>query len=251
MRPLTATLPYSEVGSAAAGSMSRSQAALSVVGLAVAITSCSAAAVPVGSPSDPVPTSSTAELHSVAVVETWEAPAPAGAGAPTVTTIWTTDLRPAPAGAPIATVDPAPAIRVQVPAAGIDAPLDELGLGSDGAVEAPADFDRAGWYTGSVRPGQVGPAVLVGHVDSKTGPAAFSGLAEVEPGDEIVVHGEDGSVLNFRVTAIEEHAKEQLAAEVLHGPVTGPELRLVTCGGDFDRSSGHYRDNIVVFAVLA
>ena len=166
-------------------------------------------------------------------------------------TIRTTELRPAPIGAPAAPASASPATRVVVPAAGIDAALDALGVGSDGAVEPPADFDRAGWYTGSVQPGQPGPAVLAGHVDSKTGPAAFYGLAAVSAGDEVIVHRADGSTVTFRVTSVQQYAKEQLASEVVHGPVAGAELRLITCGGTFDRSSGHYRDNVVVFAVLA
>lgn len=230
--------------------MNPSRTALLALGLA--LTSCSGGAAAVASPSEPVLTPAATVPEGLARSDAAEGPAPAEAdAATTVTTIRTTELRPAPVGAPVTTVDATPAIRVQVPAVGIDAPLDDLGLGSDGAVEAPAAFDHAGWYTGSVRPGQAGPAVLAGHVDSKTGPAAFYGLERVRPGDEIVVHRADGSALNFRVTVVEQHAKEQLAAEVLHGPVTGPELRLVTCGGDFDRSSGHYRDNVVVFAVLA
>ena len=91
--------------------------------------------------------------------------------------------------------------------------------------------------------------MLAGHVDSKSGPAAFYGLATVTAGDEILVHRADGSTITFRVTSVQQYAKERLAVEVVHGPVTGAELRLITCAGPFDRSSGHYRDNVVVFAV--
>lgn len=220
-----------------------------LLALAIGVTSCSNGADPTASPSGPDAVGDRPAGPVSAVVVGPPAPAPVAdpvAGA----TILTTELRPVPVGARTASAEVSPPVRVEVPAVGIDAPLDQLGLGGDGAVEPPEDFDRAGWYTGSVRPGQPGPAVLAGHVDSTSGPAAFYELAAVTPGNEVIVHRADGSTVTFRVTAVEQHAKDQLAAEVVHGPVTGAELRLITCGGDFDRSSGHYRDNIVVFAVM-
>lgn len=166
-------------------------------------------------------------------------------------TIRTTELRPSPVGARPAPVEASAPLRVELPSVGIHAALVELGLGADGAVEPPADFDTAGWYTGSVQPGQAGPAVVAGHVDSTSGPAAFYRLGEVAVGDEVIVHRDDGSAITFRVTGIEQYAKERVPTEAVYGPVPGPALRLITCGGAFDRSSGHYRDNIVVFASLA
>lgn len=142
-------------------------------------------------------------------------------------------------------------VRVVVAAVGIDVPLVELGLGSDGAVEAPGDFGTAGWYVGSSRPGEAGPSVLAGHVDSTSGPAAFHRLAEVEPGDRVEVHADDGTTVGFRVTGVERYAKDGFPTAAVYGPVPGAALRLITCGGAFDRSVGSYRDNVVVFAVRA
>jgi hypothetical protein len=142
-------------------------------------------------------------------------------------------------------------VRVLIDAVGIDVPLVELGLGPDGAVEAPEDFDTAGWYTGSARPGAPGPAVLAAHVDSTVGPAAFFALADVAPGDRVEVHGDDGTSVGFRVTRIERYAKDRFPTDSVYGPVPGPALRLITCGGTFDRSAGSYRDNVVVYAVRA
>ncbi|MDY7106941.1 MAG: class F sortase [Actinomycetota bacterium] len=140
-------------------------------------------------------------------------------------------------------------LRVVVGAVGIDVPLVELGLGPDGAVEAPQDFDVAGWYVGSSRPGEAGPAVLAGHVDSSTGPAAFFRLAELAVGDDVVVHRADATVARFRVTRVERHPKDGFPTAAVYGAVPGPALRLITCGGDFDRAAGSYRDNVVVYAV--
>lgn len=163
----------------------------------------------------------------------------------------TTELRPRPIGAVADPVEPSAPIRVRVPAVGIDAPLVELGLGVDGAVEAPVRAADAGWYTGASQPGQLGPAIIAAHVDSATTAAAFYDLRRIQAGDEVVVDRVDGSSIVFVVTSLEQHPKPDVPVEALYGPVPGVELRLITCSGDFDRSIGHYEDNLVVRAVLA
>ncbi|MFI5925197.1 class F sortase [Micromonospora sp. NPDC051543] len=142
-----------------------------------------------------------------------------------------------------------PPTRVRVPRIGVDSALTVLGLDRAGALVPPADFDTAGWYGGGPAPGDTGPAVLAGHLDSRRGPAVFARLDELRSGDRVQVW-RDGRWLSFRVTGSLRTRKDEFPTATVYGPTPGPELRLVTCGGDFDRRRGHYRDNVVVFAVL-
>lgn len=139
-------------------------------------------------------------------------------------------------------------VRVSVPRIDVDSTLARLGLAADGALETPADYGQAGWYAGGPAPGDVGPAVLVGHVDSTTGPAVFWRLRELVAGDEVLVHRADGSTARFAVTRVERHPKDAFPTDAVYGPTPDAQLRLVTCGGQFDRSQRSYRDNVVVFA---
>ncbi|MEU8210987.1 class F sortase [Micromonospora sp. NPDC049044] len=141
-----------------------------------------------------------------------------------------------------------PPTRVRVPRIGVDSALTVLGLDSAGALIPPVDFGTAGWYGGGPAPGDTGPAVLAGHLDSRHGPAVFARLGELRPGDRVEVW-RGGQRLPFRVTGSLRTRKDRFPTAAVYGPTPGAELRLITCGGDFDRRSGHYRDNIVVFAV--
>jgi sortase (surface protein transpeptidase) len=141
--------------------------------------------------------------------------------------------------------------RVRVPAIGLDSGLVGLGLDATGALAAPADYATAGWYAGGPAPGDVGPAVLAGHVDSSRGPAVFSRLRELTAGDEVLVERADGSTVAFTVTRVERHPKDAFPTDAVYGPTADAQLRLVTCGGDFDRSVRSYEDNVVVFAQMA
>jgi hypothetical protein len=137
---------------------------------------------------------------------------------------------------------------VRVPSLGIRSRLTDLGVAADGTVEVPADYDLAGWFTGGPRPGQRGPAVILGHVDSRSGPAVFAEVDQLVPGDVIEVDRADGSTVAFHVDRLEQVPKDQFPSAAVYGPVPGPALRLITCGGEFDAATGHYRDNVVVFA---
>ena len=143
---------------------------------------------------------------------------------------------------------PSPPVRVEIPAIGVSSRLVRLGLNADGTMQVPGDYDLAGWFTGGAMPGQDGPAVISGHVDSKTGPAVFYRLRDLRPGDTVRVRRAAGDWLAFEVTGTARYAKAAFPTEAVFGPVTGPVLRLITCGGDFDRASGHYLDNMVVTA---
>jgi hypothetical protein len=143
---------------------------------------------------------------------------------------------------------PSPPVRVEIPSIGVSSRLVRLGLNADGTMEVPRDYGLAGWFTGGAMPGQDGPAVISGHVDSKSGPAVFYRLRELGRGDRIRVQRADGDWLAFEVAGSARYAKASFPTEAVFGPVTGPVLRVITCGGDFDRSSGHYLDNVVVTA---
>jgi sortase (surface protein transpeptidase) len=139
-------------------------------------------------------------------------------------------------------------VRVQIPTIGVDAPLVRLGLDARGALEAPKGFDEAGWWTGGSRPGERGPAVIAGHVDTKTGPAVFYELPRLRKGDAIFVRRRDGSRVRFVVQGSASYPKNRFPTARVYGATRRPTLRLITCSGDFDRSTGHYVDNTVVYA---
>lgn len=139
-------------------------------------------------------------------------------------------------------------VRVRVPGLGIDSALEELRLGPTGELAAPRDWDTAGWYVDGVRPGARGPAVIAGHVDSRRGPAVFHGLPRLQPSDAVEVVTADGATLRFAVTRVQQVAKDAFPTADVYGPVPDAQLRLITCGGVFDRATGHYVDNVVVHA---
>jgi Sortase domain len=144
-----------------------------------------------------------------------------------------------------------PPVRLAIPAIGVATPLVRLGLEADGGMQVPADFGRAGWFTGGPAPGQLGPSVIAGHVDSRTGPAVFYRLRELRPGQAILVERADGSRLRFVVEQARSYPKERFPTAAVFGPVPETALRLITCAGGFDRARGSYRDNLVVSASLA
>ncbi|MFC3688694.1 class F sortase [Aquipuribacter hungaricus] len=159
-----------------------------------------------------------------------------------------------PAPTPVQTAAPAPAalpVQVRIPSIGVDSPLLHLGLQDDGALEVPqgADFDTAAWYDGSPRPGDVGPAVIEGHVSSSArGPSVFFELSTLAVGDRVEVVREDGTTVAFEVYGIEQFPKDGFPTLDVYGNTPGPELRLITCGGTVAESTGRYTDNVVVFA---
>ena len=141
-------------------------------------------------------------------------------------------------------------VRIEIPAVGVDADVIDLDLRGP-EPEVPSDFDQTGWYTQTRQPGEIGPSVIAGHIDSVAGPAVFARLDELTTGDEIVVHDATGQSRTFVVDRAGQYPKEALPDEVFGFDQPLPELRLITCGGVFDRSIGHYRDNYVVYASLA
>src|SRR6266516_2582194 len=145
---------------------------------------------------------------------------------------------------------PAPPVRLWIPAIAVSTRLVRLGRLPDGSLEVPHDWDKAGWFDRGPRPGQPGPAVILGHVDSTAGPAVFFRLRELRPPDIMRVGLADGRILVFCVQRVERYPKDEFPTEAVYFPTLNRELRLITCGGAFDYASRNYRDNIVVYATL-
>ena len=146
---------------------------------------------------------------------------------------------------------PALPVRLQIPAIDVSTPLVKLGRLPDGSLEVPKDWDTAGWYDKGPRPGQPGPAVILGHVPARTQGARPHCLPELRPGDTVRVGLADGRILVVRVQRVERYPKDKFPTEAVYFPTLNRELRLITCGGEFDYAAGSYRDNIVVYAMLA
>jgi hypothetical protein len=150
---------------------------------------------------------------------------------------------------------PAPA-RLEIPRIGVSTGLQRLGRAKDGTVgvpRGPRRWDTAGWYAGpgGTRPGDPGSAVILGHVDSRSGPAVFYRLRELRPGDRVEVVQAGGARARFTVDRVERYPKRRFPTDDVYYPTLTPRLRLVTCGGEFDRAAGSYRDNVIAFASLS
>ncbi len=140
-------------------------------------------------------------------------------------------------------------VRVRIASIGLDTALMDLGLQKDGSLEVPPTGFPAGWYVGGPTPGELGPAVIAGHVDWQ-GPAVFHRLHDARPGDLVTVTRADGSTPTFRITRLSQFPKDAFPSDLVYGNLDHPALRLITCGGVLNTTTGHYEDNIVVFADL-
>jgi len=142
-------------------------------------------------------------------------------------------------------------VSVRIPSIGVSSTLVPLRLDDVGVLEPPGDYVHAGWFAGGPVPGETGPAVIAGHVDSRDGPAVFFRLRELRTGDRILVARTDGRTAAFRVVEVGRYPKDAFPTERVYGPVPDVALRLITCGGDFDYARRSYRDNVVAYAVAA
>ncbi|WP_333771661.1 class F sortase [Streptomyces sp. IBSBF 2435] len=159
--------------------------------------------------------------------------------------------RPARVYAPHAPLRDAVPLRIDIPSVGIHAKLVGRGL-KDGAVDPPpySAPDVAGWYRDGPPPGAAGAAIVVGHVDTETRAAVFYGLSTIRRGARVDVARDDGTAAEFSVEAVEVVQKAHFDAKRVYGSGSRPELRLITCGGDFDRAAQTYSANVVVVAAL-
>lgn len=198
---------------------------------------------------------------------------PATAPAPTVATArdmwgWEASLRPGAAvrppterpsvrPSPVATelvLDRSRPVSLHIPAIDVRSVVNNVGQADDGSLETPQPgphYNKAAWYRHSPTPGSLGPSILLGHVDSAAeGPSVFFRLGELNAGDRVTVTRADKSVAAFRIDRVQRYAKNDFPTDEVYGNIDHAGLRIVTCGGAFDNSSGHYLDNVVVFASL-
>lgn len=139
--------------------------------------------------------------------------------------------------------------RIVVPAIGVEATIVDVGLQTDGLMQTP-DFGYAGWFSVGPAPGAPGPAVVVAHVDTKGGPDVFYRLRELKPGDIIEISDKAGDTATFAMDSSELAPKSEFPTTRIWNGTNDPVIRLITCGGSFDRSSGHYRANVIVYGHL-
>jgi hypothetical protein len=179
----------------------------------------------------------------IAVLAQQHAPAPAASAAGNI----------GPGGAKGPSVHQSLPVSVAIPTIGVQSKLLHLGRNSDGTMEVPnlvTNANEAAWYKYSVTPGQIGTAVIEGHLDSYQGPAVFFRLGALRPGNRINVTLADGITAVFRVTGVREYPKDEYPANTIYAPANYAALRLITCGGGFDAATGHYLSSVVVFASL-
>jgi hypothetical protein len=145
-----------------------------------------------------------------------------------------------------------PPVRIIIPSIGVDAPVIPEGLDRQHALEMPplSAHNLAGWYSGSALPGQTGPSVIAGHVDSTTGLSVFFHLRYLKPGAQITIEEAGHHTVRFTVQWVQEASKTTFPTQAVYGHVPYPALRVLTCGGPFDYATGHYLDNIIVYASI-
>lgn len=157
------------------------------------------------------------------------------------------------AGNAVKRLGPSRPVRVRIPALGIDTVVNPLGLAPDGTLAVPLPgphLNEAAWFKNSPTPGQLGPSIIEGHVDSESGPSVFFRLGDIKPGDKVIVKRQDGTVVTFRVNAVRDFLKTRFPTKLVYGSqLHEPTLRLITCS-DFDTAIHHHVGNEVVFAHL-
>lgn len=148
-------------------------------------------------------------------------------------------------------IEVAAPIRLRIPSVGIDTAFSEaLGVNPDQTVEVPDSYETVGWYEHGPRPGELGPAVVLGHVDSYEGPAVFFRLGQTDVGDMVEIERSDGSVAVFEITELVQREQSNFPTEAVYGDIDHAGLRLITCSGTYDRGKQVYSHNLIVFAEL-
>lgn len=197
---------------------------------------------PMPSQSIPLPSTSTASASA-----TSPGSAKPGAVAPTPST---TTSRATPAVPAVPVSNP---VKVAIPSVNEGSTLLRLGTTAQGELQVPtqAQAHQAAWFNGSPKPGQDGPAVILGHVINAEGPAVFYKLGDVQVGEVVKVTDADGRVLTFTVYRVASYPKTHFPTKDVYGNTAGPELRVITCGGVFNSKTGHYLNNTVLYARLS
>lgn len=154
-----------------------------------------------------------------------------------------------PAAAAEAQEQVADPVRLRIPAIGVNAPVEPLDVDERGVLPPPTRNQDAGWWRDGPEPGERGPAVIVGHVDSFRGPAVFFRLTGIRPGNTIFVDRRDGTTAAFVAQRVERHDKNAFPTQAVYGATPDAQLRLITCGGAFDYTDRRYLDNVIVYAL--
>jgi sortase (surface protein transpeptidase) len=141
-------------------------------------------------------------------------------------------------------------LTLTIPAIGVSVPVGLLGLDAYGSVQVPTGTQQPGWFDLGPTPGQIGSAVLLGHVDSTRGPGVFFELRTLAAGDQVDVGLSDGVTARFTVTSVAQYSKSQFPSQHVYGSDGSSALQLVTCGGVFDHQTGSYLSNVVVYTSL-
>ncbi len=142
-----------------------------------------------------------------------------------------------------------PPVHIKIPSIGVNTSVVKLGLNADGTLQVPVGDKEVGWYVGSPSPGALGPAIMVGHLDSAHGAAVFQNLNNLKSGDIIEIIREDGSSASFKVDSSQQFSQDNFPTDQVYGTLDYPGLRLITCSGTYNPLKGRYPDNLVVFAV--
>ncbi|PZT76479.1 MULTISPECIES: class F sortase [unclassified Streptomyces] len=142
--------------------------------------------------------------------------------------------------------------RLRIPSIAVDAPFTPLSIGASGRLDAPPPNDKnlVGWFKDGPTPGELGTSIVAGHVDTTTGPAVFLQLRFLKPGATVDITRADGTVASFSVDSVETFSKADFPDDKVYADTPDAQLRLITCGGDYDRKAKDYEDNVVVFAHL-
>lgn len=149
-------------------------------------------------------------------------------------------------------MQPSTPLRLVVKRLNINAPITSVGLDKKGAIEVPpvGDPNLVGWYRSGPTPGEAGPAIMLGHKDTRSGSAVFSRLAEIRNGDEIEIRRQDGIIAVFTVGGLEQADKTVFPTQRVYGESPVPQLHLITCGGTYNHTTGHYADNVIAYATM-
>ena len=138
-------------------------------------------------------------------------------------------------------------IFLYIPAIAVQTRLVRLGITANGRPQVPATARVAGWYTASARPGAIGPSIIAGHVDSRTTPGVFFLLRYLRRGDMVYVMRANATIAAFKITKVRTYSKSAFPSRAVDSPVPYAAIRLITCGGEFDRATGHYLSNVIAF----
>jgi hypothetical protein len=197
----------------------------------------------------------TAAVATIAIIVALPSPAAEPVAAPqtstavSATTPATTPAGPTPTEGALAASKP---VSLEVPSIGVrTGKLMDLGLNPDDSLEVPPDAVTAGWFTQAPTPGEVGPSIIAGHVDYHRVPGVFVRLRDLKAGAEAIVHRTDGTTAIFTIYRVDHYPKSSFPTDKVYGDTTEPELRLITCGGEFDQAARQYTDNVVAYGKLA